>query len=388
MELATELPTQPTGGISVCASLRVIDVVDIDTVNENFTVTLELLLEWAAPDSESFQGENGLEHGADKRDKDWEPEWFPSWEVAGLCGGLENVRREFWTTKVTERGSLGLLGSTKLGYRVSQSTTFTAKIVEKMDLEEFPFDIEDLTVSIRLACDVGEAHFVRFADEMKFPLVDMRDADVSLSEYFPYPDIPFNFTLKQKSARGDARSTILLQINMVRSQKYYFFNVVSPMLLLTSSEACSWTMDTGGEDGQGSRIVYDLNLILATIAFKFVIVGMLPQVSYMTTLDGYIFACFMFQFMVMFWHALQGAIPSLGTSDIDRLSFLMFMLAWFLVNIRFVFHAVRSIALRRTEIEEQCRSDDVHTGDSLKGLRVKKNRSERLLDWAIGSKED
>jgi hypothetical protein len=115
---------------------------------------------------------------------------------------------------------------------------------------------------------------------------------------------------------------------------------------------------------------------------------MLPQVSYMTTLDGYIFACFMFQFMVMFWHALQGAIPSLGTSDIDRLSFLMFMLAWFLVNIRFVFHAVRSIALRRTEIEEQCRSDDVHTGDSLKGLRVKKNRSERLLDWAIGSKED
>lgn len=180
------------------------------------------------------------------RDKDWEPEWFPSWEVAGLCGDLENVRREFWTTKVTEDGG-------KLGYRVSSSTSFTAKIVEKMDLEEFPFDIEDLTVSIRLACGVGEAHFVRFADE-KYPLVDMADADVSLSEYFPYPDIPFNFTLKQKSARGAARSTLLLQINMVRSQKYYFFNVVSLMLLLTTSVACSWTMDTVGEDGQGSRI--------------------------------------------------------------------------------------------------------------------------------------
>lgn len=67
MEL-TELPPEPpSGGISVCISLRVVDVVDIDTVNENFTVTLELLLEWPAPDSESLQGENGLEHGSDKR---------------------------------------------------------------------------------------------------------------------------------------------------------------------------------------------------------------------------------------------------------------------------------------------------------------------------------
>ena len=70
--------------IAVCASLRVMDVVDVDTVNETFTITCELLLEWGAPDTESLHGENGLVEGLDRRDKDWRPEWWPSWEIFGL----------------------------------------------------------------------------------------------------------------------------------------------------------------------------------------------------------------------------------------------------------------------------------------------------------------
>lgn len=88
--------------IAVCASLRVMDVVDVDTVNETFTITCELLLNWQAPASESLHGENGLVEGLDRRDKDWRPEWWPSWEVFGLSGDLESVRREYWTTKEEE----------------------------------------------------------------------------------------------------------------------------------------------------------------------------------------------------------------------------------------------------------------------------------------------
>ena len=270
------------------------------------------------------------------------------------------------------------------------STTFTAKIVEKMDLEEFPFDVEDLTVNVRLTHDISEAYFVKFADEERYPIVEMRDADVSLSEYFPYPEIPYNFKLTKKRARGEDRSTILLQINMVRSQKYYFFNIISIMLLLSTSMVCSWSMDPAGLDVQGSRVNYDLNLILAAIAFKFVLSGMLPQVSYMTTLDAYVFACFLILFFVMFWHSLQGAFPRLSEEDVDRWSLAIAMIIWFLVNVRFGVYAVKSIGIRRNEIKAQCSSHDVFTGESLRGIRIKKNRSERLLDWALGGggKED
>lgn len=370
-------PKPPATGtaISVCSSLRVMDVVDIDTINETFTITCELLLEWAAPESESLHGDNGLEEGVDRRDKDWEPEWWPSWEVFGLSGDLENVRREFWTRKGGDNGG-------KQGFRVSNSTTFTAKIVEKMDLEEFPFDVEDLTVNLRLTNEITEAYFVNFDNEERYPIVDMRDADVSLSEYFPYPDIPYNFKLMRKSARGEDRSTILLQINMVRSQQYYFYNIISIMLLLTTSVAVSWTMDPAAHDVQGSRVSFDLNLILAGIAFKFVLAGMLPHVSYMTTLDAYIFSCFLTLFLVMFWHALQGAVPRLSEEDVDRWSLVIVLLLWFSVNVRFALYAVRSIAIRKREIEEQTQPDDVVTGKSLRGLRIKKNRSERLMEWA------
>ena len=48
---------------------------------QTFECTFELEQRWLAPESES-QAE--LQEGLDRMDKDWRPEWFPTWEVRPL----------------------------------------------------------------------------------------------------------------------------------------------------------------------------------------------------------------------------------------------------------------------------------------------------------------
>ena len=103
-------------------------------MSETFKIHLVVFQEWEAPLSEAREV---LEEGVDRMDVDWEPEWHPSFEIVGAMSS--SATNEFYSIKTADDW-----------YMVHWRCDIKAEITDSMDLEEFPFDVEDLTITYRL----------------------------------------------------------------------------------------------------------------------------------------------------------------------------------------------------------------------------------------------
>ncbi len=76
----------------------------------------------------------------------------------------------------------------------------------------------------------------------------------------------------------------LIRIFVERRSEYYISNVVFILFLLV---LCSFSSVATPPGDFSTRISVSLTVLLAATAYKFVIAGMLPPVSYLTYLDMY-----------------------------------------------------------------------------------------------------
>jgi hypothetical protein len=106
----------------------------ISTRNEAFLTRICIETEWAAPDSEDVRN---LANGADQMDVDWVPEWIPTFSFVNEISCTVN-KSTFFTNMVDGK------------YNVHRDLKLTADIGERLDLEEFPFDIQDPTLLFEL----------------------------------------------------------------------------------------------------------------------------------------------------------------------------------------------------------------------------------------------
>merc|ERR1719456_2037005 len=109
------------------------------------------------------------------------------------------------------------------------------------------------------------------------------------------------------------RTTWSLKLKIYRQSGYYIWNVISPIGAFTFMAFFAFLYEA---DDWYERSSYDLQLLLAFVAFKFVIAGSLPKVSFFTLLDLYLFFSFLFfivlmgEFMVMKVLFLTGKVDN------------------------------------------------------------------------------
>ena len=70
---------------------------------------------------------------------------------------------------------------------------------------------------------------------------------------------------------------------------YWYTNVMLPIFIVTSCVLPSYAVPP---DAFGDRAAILFTLLLAQVAYKYVIADKLPKISYMTLLDSYVFFCF------------------------------------------------------------------------------------------------
>ena len=83
---------------------------------------------------------------------------------------------------------------------------------------------------------------------------------------------------------------------------YWAFNVILPLFIVTSSSFVSYTLSP---DDISSRCSITLTTLLAMVAFKYVISGKLPNISYATLIDIYVMICFLTAFILIIMQALS-----------------------------------------------------------------------------------
>jgi hypothetical protein len=77
---------------------------------------------------------------------------------------------------------------------------------------------------------------------------------------------------------------------------YWGWNVIVPMFIVTTLLFTSFAVDP---DSFHDRCSITLTLLLAMVAFKFIIADKLPRISYATLIDTYVLLCFLCAFLIV-----------------------------------------------------------------------------------------
>jgi hypothetical protein len=257
-----------------------------------------------------------------------------------------------------------------------------------MDLEEFPFDVEDLTISYRLRHSTREAVIVPFLDEkvetedgegsihggstggnkrssLRFALpallahqkassglalVDLSHANVTLPDYLLFKPAPYCWMVEEVRYFGRKCSTVTVQLNFERSYLYYMLNVVIIEFGLVCVNLGAWALP----QKKGGRLVFDLILILTAINFRGMVASKLPEIGYLTLLDYYILICFSFKIFAFAFHVTQVWKPKLlANPDADEASAMAYIIAVFAVHILFGVYVVKKRWVREAEVRAQ-----------------------------------
>ena len=86
-----------------------------------------------------------------------------------------------------------------------------------------------------------------------------------------------------------------IQMRVRRRPWNWFFNVVFPLFILQGSLVTTYAIDTGLADRAGVTIT----LLLAIIAFRYVVTEKLPQISYATLIDLYVLSSFVLAALII-----------------------------------------------------------------------------------------
>lgn len=309
-------PTRPA--VSIAA--KILSISDIDCVSQSFFATFDLWVSWDNPDLDT----NNL--------KD---EWMPAVYFHNA------IAHTVYTRGARAVGEHSFTGKTiHPGVRPGQwcySIEVAANFREIMELKDFPFDWQELTIQVRMNSMLGacvmrglewgnNGESVIFEPTLSVPEWIVCKPDIETA-YYP------KFMFGHAEDNFDAAVHIVLRVR--RAWRFYCYNIgpfVMGMPLLAATPVFFSV-----NDGMEIRVGIDFTLVLTCVALKFLLHSNLPNVPYLTLLDKYVLACFG---IVCLMTCENGAISYLSTAkgeeyarDVDVLVWAGFAVGWCLFHL-------------------------------------------------------
>ena len=225
---------------------------------------------------------------------DWEPGDY-SQAPARIFQGDYAVKELFegWRPHVVIPNGIGNRATTNMaisiwpdGY-IEYSETFFTKAETPMDLRRFPFDTQVLEVFFHPFI-YQRNEVVLIPDDrlartwnQNMGLADWSRQDVTMHER-PIEIAYFD----------DSKSEIsefVVEVTIERRPAHILISMILPMALLVSLTWCVFWMDN---ETLANRVNITFIGILSVVAYYFVILGNVPEVSYLTLIDAFVLATF------------------------------------------------------------------------------------------------
>ncbi|CAH1788931.1 unnamed protein product [Owenia fusiformis] len=324
---------------------------EIDTIGEQFSADVLIKAKWREPDFDS--GKTKVTEDLDLTSY-WNPKLF-----------IENTLTEpresiFHMVVYNDRGEA----------TVHEKRRVKGLFIENLELNEFPFDVQDLTITVaseksltevELIEDPYDAHRVykqSFADEQEWMLYKhIISENLEVAHEHSDPNL--------------RRSALAVKCRAARRAKYFIWNI-----FLVTFVICCLSFATFAVDRRlpQSRLDLGFTLVLTNIAFKFVVTQCLPKISYLTYLDKYIIASILVLVTVCIWHAFVIVIndhPSAeyidkGAAIILGIFYFAFTFTYGLKLYLFAYHRKRKMLSKEMAYLEKLKSLGVQENTKLK----------------------
>eukprot|EP01052_Picozoa_sp_SAG31_P034539 SAG31_NODE_4052_length_3634_cov_2.642716_2_plen_193_part_00 len=156
-------------------------------------------------------------------------------------------------------------------------------IYEKLELEKFPFDCQDLQIYIdaRLGCASFELRpFAgEHGTEMECVALDaaLKEPGV-LNDFVLSKLAAFTYQFQRVTQASRQVSCLKISLKIERKPMFYILNVMAAMAIISSLIFTSWALHPADIP---SRHGVDFTLLLTAYAFKLYLNDLLPKVSYL-----------------------------------------------------------------------------------------------------------
>ncbi|MCF6313060.1 MAG: hypothetical protein L3J39_11465 [Verrucomicrobiales bacterium] len=267
-------------------AIKVLDIDEIDGASQTFTANVAVLAAWK---------DERLAGGRDKRTMPLSSVWNPSLQFSNQQRLLKTFPE---VVTVNSDGT------------VEWIQRYWGKFSQPLDLHDFPLDQHTFTIQLVVASrdfaniEIEVPKDVRFrsglAKKLSLPDWEITDwqvevAPVELIEGSnQLPGFAFNFHAK-------------------RYIGYYLVKVLLPLLMIVMM---SWIVFWIHPSESGSQISVSITSMLTLIAYRFALGAMLPKVSYITRMDGFILFATIMVFIALMEAVTTSRLVKVGKEDL------------------------------------------------------------------------
>ena len=221
---------------------------------------------------------------------------------------------------------------------------------ESYELQDFPFDCQDCTVSVLLHSRTHRLVYKRNPDSKRKSSFD--HSMVTLAEWETHdPD--------DEEILNPKGNSFNIYIRLKRKPNFIIGHLMFPIGLFSTTTWLAYACPAGA-DGVSSRLGVGLTMVLTSVAFKFAMAQDLPRLPYATHMDNYIMANMLMQLVVCFHVGVAGRMEVSSYAD-DVFALTSFLVAM-MVQICF---AVSSLCKAKREVATN--SDRRRTGRGGRG---------------------
>jgi len=247
----TAPPATPT---TVEVAIIMLDLERIDDAAQGFSANVFLVARWKDPRLAHDGG------GVERLDLD--DIWHPRLQVVNR----RRVSRTLpMTADVTPDGE------------VTYRQRVVGEFSQRLDLADFPLDRQTLAIQVvAVGYSQDEVRFAALPDIPSTVLPDLSISDwmvlgsrASSRGYQPLPSV--------RPTAG-----FELELDVERKVGYYAWKILLPLLLIV---AMSWLVFWIDPEMAGPQISVAVTSMLTLIAYRFMVAGMLPRISYLTRMD-------------------------------------------------------------------------------------------------------
>lgn len=319
---------------------------DIDTVNQQFEAEIFVQAKWEEPLLQQSLYASGDQVISTSPDKDIDVDklvpWDPKLIVMNIDGSF-TLDRKTYDVHFQEAGCKYPL--------VMQLWRFKGFFKENLELEHFPVDVQDLTISISTERSDKEIELIE--DQTALSSINTK-AFMDSQEWNLYKHIEtYRDYTTVEYCSSTVHPIVHFQCRVGRKTGYFVWNIVFIMLLIISLTFAAFTIDNGTAD----RITVTITLFLTAVAFKLVVKQSLPTISYLTYLDLYVLAALIFLGMQAAQNACMNAFVHFLEEDevkfFDRWSMVALATLLVVFHIFFAVYIYKTASKRRRIMEEK-----------------------------------
>ncbi|BHF63520.1 hypothetical protein SprV_0200651300 [Sparganum proliferum] len=332
LKITSVVASKPKRQVYLCVIF--LKIGEIDTIKEQYAADVLIKAKWRDADMDA----------AGSVEYDWLHNWTPKLYIENTIGETRE--------QIHQMIALNEFGHAFLVEKRRVSGVF----LENLELNHFPFDVQDLTITvasnlpsseIRLLNDPDEPHRINkqsFVDEQEWYLYKHIDSEQHelANEYIENASVRPALSVKCRAARRPA---------------YFIWNIFLVTFLICSLSLVTFAVDRSQPQ---SRLQLTFTLVLTLVAFKFVVNQCLPKISYLTYLDKYIISSLFFLTIICIWHGgiavIEKAAERFGIllwADTELYVILLIGIGYFTFNVGFILMIYCVACKRRRDMKSK-----------------------------------